>query len=88
MSKLRNAVVAFFVLSVFLVTQAFPQANGNAGCKTGKFIGSYTHVDAFPDTWGDGSNVEHQLIQQLNLHSDGTVTNEFAGPLTSCCRLD
>jgi hypothetical protein len=66
-------------LSVFLVIPAFPQGDGNAGCKTGKFIGSYTHVDTFPDIWGDGSNVEHQIIQQLNLHSDGTVTNENAG---------
>jgi hypothetical protein len=62
MSKLRNVVVASSVLSVFLVIPAFPQGNGNAGCKTGKFIGSYTHVDTFPDIWGDGSNVEHQII--------------------------
>jgi hypothetical protein len=79
MSKLRNVVVAFSVLSMFLVVPAFPQGNGNAGCKTGKFIGSYTHVDDFSDIWGDGSNVEHQIIQQLNLHSDGTVTQENAG---------
>src|SRR5579864_7495989 len=79
MSKLRNVVVAFSVFSMFLVIPAFPQGNGNAGCKTGKFIGSYTHVDDVPDIWGDGSNVEHQIIQQLNLHSDGTVTQENAG---------
>ena len=78
MSKLRNVVVAFWALCVFTVLPAFPQ-DGNAGCKTGKFIGSYTHVDAFPDIWGDGSLVEHQLMSQLNLHSDGTVTSEFDG---------
>lgn len=77
MSKLRNVVVAFLALWVFTVLPAFPQ--GNAGCKNGKFIGSYTHVDTFPDIWGDGSNIENQLIQQLNLHSDGTVTQENAG---------
>jgi len=77
MSKLRNVVVAFLALSLFTVIPAFPQ--GNAGCKNGKFIGSYTHLDTFPDIWGDGSNVEHQIIQQLNLHSDGTVTQENAG---------
>src|SRR5215470_5970053 len=54
-------------------------AQGNAGCKNGKFVGSYTSVSDFPDIWGDGSNVEHQLIVQLNLHSDGTVTQENAG---------
>ena len=79
MSKLRNVVVAFLALWVFTVLPAFSQGNGNAGCKTGKFIGSYTHLDTFPDIWGDGSNVEHQIIQQLNLHSDGTVTQENAG---------
>jgi hypothetical protein len=77
MSNLRNVVVGFLALSLFTVIPAFPQ--GNAGCKNGKFIGSYTHVDTFPDIWGDGSNVEHQIIQQLNLHSDGTVTQENAG---------
>ena len=79
MSKLRNVVLAFLALSVLMVLPAFPQVNGSAGCKTGKFIGSYTQVNDFPDIWGDGSNVEHQLIQQLNLHSDGTVTQENAG---------
>ena len=81
MSKLSNVVVAFLALCVFTVLPAFPQEqeNENAGCKNRKFIGSYTHVDAVPDVWGDGSNVEHQLLQQLNLHSDGTVTNDFAG---------
>lgn len=79
MSKLKNVVVAFLTFSVFIVIPAFPQGNGNAGCKNQKFIGSYTHVDAVPDVWGDGSNVEHQVLQQLNLHSDGTVTNDFAG---------
>jgi len=79
MSKLKNVVVASLMFSLFMVIPAFPQGSGNAGCKNGKFIGSYTHVDAFPDIWGDGSNVEHQLVSQLNLHSDGTVTNEFLG---------
>jgi hypothetical protein len=78
MSKL-NVVVAFLALSVFMVIPAFPQVTGNAGCKNGKFVGSYTHLDTFPDIWGDGSNVEHQFISQLNLHSDGTATEEFTG---------
>ena len=68
MSKLKNVVVAFLGLSMFMVTPAaFPQ--GNEGCKNGKFIGSYTTLFTFPDVWSDGSNVEHQLINQLNLHS-------------------
>ena|SRR5215470_9478519 len=54
-------------------------AQGSAGCRTGKFIGSYTSLNTFADIWGDGSNVEHQFIAQLNLHSDGTVTQEFSG---------
>lgn len=63
-------MVAFLALSLFMVIPAFPQGNGNAGCKNGKFIGSYTHLITFPDIWGDGSNIEHQLISQLNLHSE------------------
>lgn len=77
MSKLKNVVVAFLGLSMFMVTPAFPQ--GNAGCKNGKFVGSYTHLDTFPDVWGDGTNVLHQFIRQLTLHSDGTATEETTG---------
>jgi hypothetical protein len=79
MSKLKNVVVAFLALSLFMVIPAFPQEQENEGCKNHKFIGSYTHVEAVPDIWGDGTNVEHQILQQLNLHGDGTVINEFAG---------
>lgn len=75
MSKLRNVLVTFFALSVLMATPAFPQ--GVAGCKTGLFVGSYTHLDTFPDIWGDGSNVLNQTIRQLTLHSDGTATEEF-----------
>ena len=77
MSKLRNVVLAFLALSVLMLTPAFPQ--GNAGCKTGTFIGSYTHLDTFPDLWGDGSLVLHQTIRQLALHSDGTAVEETTG---------
>jgi hypothetical protein len=74
MSKLRNVSVALVALSAFIVLPAFPQ--GNAGCKNGMFIGSYTHLDTFPDIWGDGSNVLNQTIRQLTLHSDGTAIEE------------
>ena len=43
------------------------------------FVGSYTTLFTFLDVWSDGTNVEHQLINQLNLHSDGTVTYDRAG---------
>jgi len=74
MSKPRNVVVALLVLLVFTVVPAFPQ--GIAGCKTGMFMGSYTHLDTFSDVWGDGTFVLHQTIRQLTLHSDGTATEE------------
>jgi len=77
MSTLKGVWVAVVLLLVFMVTPAFPQ--GSAGCKTGKFVGSYIHADAVPDIWGDGTNVAHQLVTQLNLHSDGTVTYDFTG---------
>jgi hypothetical protein len=81
MSKLRNVLVAFLALSVFMVLPAFPQGNVLAGCRTGMFIGSYTHLDTFPDIWGDGSNVVNQTIRQLTLHSDGTATEQSTGAL-------
>ena len=65
MSKLRNVVVAFLALSLFTVIPAFPQ--GNAGCKNGKFIGSYTHLDTFPDIWGDAGRKNHPP------HADGSM---------------
>lgn len=71
--KLRNVLAAFVVLSVFMVTPAFSQG---AGCKNGRFIGSYTHLVTFSDIWGDGSNVENQTIRQLTLHSDGMAIEE------------
>lgn len=86
MSKLRNVLVTFFALSVLMATPAFPQ--GVAGCKTGLFVGSYTHLDTFPDIWGDGSNVLNQTIRQLTLHSDGTATEEFTAAPISCCPLE
>jgi hypothetical protein len=77
MSKPRNVVVAFLVLLVFTVVPAFPQ--GIAGCKTGVFIGTYTHLATFLDVWGDGSMVENQTISQITLHSDGTTTEFNTG---------
>jgi len=74
MSKLKSVLVALVALSVFMVTPAFPQ--GIAGCKTGKFIGSYTTLVTFPDVWGDGTLVLNQTIRQLTLHSDGTANQE------------
>ena len=77
MSKLKNVVIAFFALVVFMVTPAFPQ--GLAGCRNGMFVGSYTTLITFPDIWGDWTNLLNQTILQLNLHSDGTATQEFSG---------
>jgi len=79
MSKLRNVVVGFLALAVLMVAPAFSQ--GNAGCKNGKFIGTYTSLVTFNDVWGDGSGVVNQTIRQLTLHGDGTATEEAtAGP--------
>lgn len=77
MLNLRKVVVACLASSLFMVIPAYAQ--GVAGCKNGKFIGSYTNVIASPDIWGDGSNVEHQVIDQLTLHSDGTARADFTG---------
>jgi hypothetical protein len=77
MSKLKSVLVAVIVLSVFMVTPAFADVFG--GCRSGLFIGSFTTLVTFTDLWGDETNVENQTILQLNLHLDGTVTQEFSG---------
>jgi hypothetical protein len=79
MSKLKEAVVVFIALSLSMVVTARSNAQAVGGCKTGKFVGSYTHTDTFGDIWGDQSNIAHAFILQLNLHSDGTATQEFTG---------
>jgi len=79
MSKLRNVVFALVGLSLLMVIAAPANAAGNSGCKTGKFVGSYTFSRTFSDIWGDGTNIAHVLVLQLNLHSDGTVTEDFTG---------
>jgi hypothetical protein len=74
MSKLRNILAAAVAFSVSIVLPAFPQ--GIAGCRTGLFIGTYTHLVTYSDIWMDGSDVLNQTISQITLHLDGTA-NEF-----------
>jgi hypothetical protein len=67
-----------FVLTLLLAFIGTPTF-ANPGCKNGNFVGSYTTPSTFPDIWGDGSGVKHTFALQLNLHSDGTVYQEFTG---------
>ncbi len=79
MKKLEKVVFAFVVLSLLIAVSTPASAQGLAGCKTGKFVGSYTSPSSTPDVWGDGSNISHTFVFQLNLHSDGTATQDFTG---------
>ena len=72
MSKLKNVVFALVALLAFMVTPAFADKE-NEGCKTGKFVGSYTLALPNQDVFGNGS-VLHTYLFQLNLHSDGTAS--------------
>src|SRR5215471_502740 len=77
MLKFKNVMLALVVLSIFMVIPAFAQ---DKGCKNIKFYGSYTLTDtSLTDLWGDGSNVSHTVIFQLNLHSDGTADQYWTG---------
>jgi hypothetical protein len=84
MLKLKNVLLALVALSVFMVIPAFAQ---DKGCKTGKVVGSYTRTQTLTDLWGDGTNVSHTVIFQLNLQSDGTALQNWTGfldiPLSS-----
>jgi hypothetical protein len=75
MSKLTKWIFALMGLLVFTAMPAFSQS----GCKNGKFAGSYVTAVSFPDVWGDGSNIKHTFVLQLNLHSDGTAFENYTG---------
>src|SRR5215813_4057131 len=75
MLKLRNVILSLLVLG-FTVMSAFADGD-NAGCRNGKFVGSYTRTVP-NNVYGDGS-VIHQTIFQLNLHGDGTAFQYWTG---------
>ena len=79
MSKLQRITLAMVALSLLTFIAVAANAEGHAGCKNGKFVGSYTTSSSFPDIWGDGTNIAHSYVYQLNLHSDGTATQDFSG---------
>jgi len=68
MSTLKNVMLSLVAL-VFMVIPAF----ADAGCKNGKFVGSYTRPQTLNDIWGDSTGVNHTVLFQLNLQSDGTA---------------
>ena len=68
MSKLKSVMLSLVAL-VFMVIPAF----ADAGCKNGKFVGSYTRPQTLNDIWGDSTGVNHTVLFQLNLQSDGTA---------------
>src|SRR6266487_7191479 len=74
MSKLKNVMLSLVAL-VFMVIPAF----ADAGCKNGKFVGSYTRPQILNDIWGDSTGVNHTVLFQLNLQSDGTVFQYWTG---------
>jgi hypothetical protein len=77
MRRASACAVAAFV--VVLGLPALGLAQEIAGCKNGKFVGSYTHADLFTDIWGDGSGVDHEYLFQLSLSSDGTAYQNWTG---------
>lgn len=79
MKKLQVVLFQSLALLLLIVISASANAQANAGCKTGKFVGSYTLAAAFPDLWGDGTNIAHTFVYQLTLHADGTANQEYTG---------
>ena len=74
MSKLKNVMLSVVALA-FMVIPAF----ADVGCKNGKFVGSYTSPQTLNDIWGDSTGVNHTVLFQLNLQSDGTVFQNNTG---------
>lgn len=79
MSKLKNVMLSLVAL-VFMVTPAFAaHDNDHEGCKNGKFVGSYTRPQTMNDIWLDSTGVNHTVLFQLNLQSDGTAFQYWTG---------
>ena len=76
MSKLRIVLVALVASSLVAVVPA----SADSGCKTGKFIGTYTSVLPNQDIFGD-QTVFHTFLQQLTLYGDGNAEQYFTGNL-------
>ena len=74
MSKLKNVMLSLVAL-MFMVIPAF----ADAGCKTGKFVGSYTRPQTLNDVWADSTGVNHTVLFQLNLQNDGTAFQYWTG---------
>ena len=77
MSRLKNVMVVVGALSAFIAAPARAD-NNHAGCKPGRFVGSYTRAQPLDDVFGDGS-VIHSFVFQLDLHDDGTASEYWTG---------
>jgi hypothetical protein len=66
---MKKRILMFIAItSMFATLSAYAQS----GCKTGKFVGSYTRADGPSDIFGDGS-VIHQFYFNLILSADGSA---------------
>ena len=74
MSTLKNVMLSLVAL-VFMVIPAF----ADAGCRNGRFVGSYTRPQTLNDIWADSTGVNHTVLFQLNLQSDGTAFQYWTG---------
>jgi hypothetical protein len=80
MSKLYRVTFALLVLLLMMFIAAPMNAQEGSGCKSLKFVGSYTNSVVSNDIWGDGSSSDaHTALRQLTLHIDGTATQEWSG---------
>ena len=79
MLKLQKLTFGLVALSLLMVIAAPANAQGVLGCKTLRFVGSYTRTVFTPDVWGDGSSVAHTYLYHLTLTIDGSAIQEFSG---------
>jgi hypothetical protein len=67
-------------LVVVTILLAGGTALAENGCKTTKFVGSYTRVDPVTDVFANGS-VMHQYFFQLVINADGSALQFWTGSL-------
>ena len=73
---LKKLVVTAAAIMIFMVVPALGQ---NAGCKNGKFVGTYTLADPNFELFSTPPSVTHSLVYQLTFSSDGTAHRTWTG---------
>jgi hypothetical protein len=74
-----KSTFAALITLLILSSTAFAGKPKPPKCNPGTVAGSYTSADPNPDVFGNGTNIAHTWLFQLNLQEDGTVFQYWTG---------